>query len=164
MQHNPARCPVCREGLGGFFCVLDPEHINDIDRSKTTKSFRTGEVVFERGDSPQGLFCIVDGLIKVETEQEEGKSHILRLAGPGESIGYRALFGRRRYEARAVAHEDSKVHFIPRSTIDDLMIKQPQLSLKFLELLSEDIKQAEERLCAATDKDSASRIRKRFFF
>lgn len=151
-------CENCQGNAGGFFCMLEKEGLKEIDLAKKHDTYSKNSVVFERGEKPQGLFCVLHGLVKIETENEDGKSHILRIVGPGDVLGYRALFSHSNYQARAVAHENSEICFIPKAAIENLVKKQPTLALKFLELLSEDVKRAEDRLCSATDKDTASRI------
>jgi CRP-like cAMP-binding protein len=151
-------CDNCQQSSGGFFCLLEKEGLEFINSAKRHDSYAKGAVIFERGDSPSGLFCVLKGVVKVETENEEGKSHILRIVGPGNALGYRALFSQSNYQARAVAHEKCEICFIPRPAIEKLVQLHPELSLKFLALLSEDVKRAEERLCSATDKATASRV------
>lgn len=151
-------CENCQQSIGGFFCLLEREGLEFISNAKRHDTYPKGAVVFERGDAPKGLYCVLKGVVKVETENEDGKSHILRIVGPGNALGYRALFSQSNYQARAVAHEQSEICFIPRPAIEKLVQLHPELSLKFLALLSEDVKRAEERLCSATDKDSASRV------
>jgi CRP-like cAMP-binding protein len=155
---NDSSCDSCQTGEGGFFCFLEKELLETVDTKKLIRDYKKGEVVFDRGDTPKGLFCLVSGLIKIETENAEGKTHILRLVGPGQSLGYRSLFSQEAYQARALAHDTSRVCFVPKVIVENLVAKSPQLALKFLSLLSEDVKRAEERLCSATDKSTSSRI------
>jgi CRP-like cAMP-binding protein len=159
-----AQCESCQDPASGFFCLLENQGLTRINTDKKHNKFAKGQVVFERGDKPEGLFCVLRGVVKVETENEEGKSHILRIAGPGQVLGYRALFSQSTYQARAIAHEDSEICFIPKATIDEVVKSSPALALKFLELLSEDVRRAEERLCSASDKDTAARVAETLLF
>lgn len=157
-------CETCPSGNGGFFCAVKEPQLSFVDEKKSHKSYKKGHVLFERGSTPEGVYCVIKGITKIETENEEGKTHILRLVGPGNLVGYRALFGKKKYEARAVVHEDSEICFIPKDVIFEIVEKDPQYTLKFLEMLSEDIKQAESRLCSATDKATPARVAETILF
>lgn len=158
------RCESCQDNKGGFFCLLEGQNLSYVDSQKTHSTYKKNAVLFERGDNPEGIYCVLSGVVKVETENHEGKSHILCIAGRGDVLGYRALFSKSLYQARAVVHEESEICFIPRNAVDRLIKENAPLALRFLELLSEDVKLAEERLCSATDNDSAARIANTLLF
>jgi CRP/FNR family transcriptional regulator len=60
------------------------------------------------------LFCVHSGKIKLSRTGDEGKEQIVRLAGEGDVIGYRALLSNDRYQSSAIALEDAAICFIPR--------------------------------------------------
>lgn len=164
MNMQPIDCETCQSGEGGFFCSLKGPELQFINDAKTHKSYKKGDVVFERDEDPKGLYCVLSGIVKIETENDEGRSHILRLVRGGQSMGYRALFGNKTYQARAVVHENSEICFINKEAIHKLVTTNTDLSLKFLQLLSEDVKRAETRLCSATSKDTEARVAETLLF
>lgn len=157
-------CETCQSGDGGFFCSLKGPELEFINDAKSHRSYKKGDVVFERDEDPNGLYCVLSGIVKIETENDEGRSHILRLVRGGQSMGYRALFGNKAYQARAVVHENSEICYINKEAIHKLVATNTDLALKFLQLLSDDVKQAETRLCSATSKDTAARVAETLLF
>lgn len=107
------------------------------------KTFKKGEYIFEEGKHANGLFCILSGKVKITRLGEGGKEQILRLAGPRDVIGYRALLGGDQYHASAVALEDAAVGYVPRKIFFDILNENPEVSRQMLQLLSQELDRSE---------------------
>ncbi|MDF1854655.1 MAG: Crp/Fnr family transcriptional regulator [Pseudooceanicola sp.] len=93
-------------------------NISTLNRSFTRRNLDAGHVLYHQGAPSDGVYCVSQGLIAIRSFAPNGSSSLLRLAYPGELIGYRAFLTERdhRTEAQAllpsrvciVAHRDAK--------------------------------------------------------
>src|SRR5690606_7989694 len=116
-------CMSCAQRHSSVFCSAHPNHLEEINLSRICSGYKKGQVIFNEGAHPFGLYCINTGKIKVSHRGQDGREVIIRLAKPGDLIGYKALLSGNRYHASAVALEDCSVCFIPRDLIFDILKK-----------------------------------------
>ena len=133
-------------------------------QARTASNFKAGQTIFYAGNEPLGLYTVQSGLVKLEVLSNEGSAHTLRLMGPGQALGYRSLFAREPYQATAIAVEDSRLCFVPKSTLLGLVDKTPEVAVNLLRRLSDDLRTAEEKWVAQVDKDAASRVAEAVLF
>lgn len=90
--------------------VLGTEALRLIAFSAETRTVRSGDVLFRRGEESDGGFVVLNGSIGLERapEQEE------RVVGPGVLIGERALLANLRRATTATARSDATVLKISR--------------------------------------------------
>ena len=81
------RCQTCGHRKESVFCDLSAEHLQEIDKAKTTNHYKRQQIIFYEGNQPYGLYCICSGKIKVFKVDEQGHQQIVRLAGPGDILG-----------------------------------------------------------------------------
>ncbi len=108
--------------------------------------FSKGQVLFHEGSFSHGLFVVYSGKVKVFKLGADGKEQIVRLARSGELLGYRSLISGEKCNATAEALENTVACHIPKETLFEFMRSNPGLSLKFMELLAKDLRQAEEKI------------------
>lgn len=119
-----------------------------VNDSRRTKLYRKGQIVFYEGDPAFGLYCINSGKVKVYKTTAEGKRLILRIANPGDQLGYLALFSDQPYSATGEAIEDSIICFVDRRCIYPLISKNRDSGLTIIQNLAKELIVAQER---ATD-------------
>nr|MBP6660142.1 Crp/Fnr family transcriptional regulator [Chitinophagales bacterium] len=94
----------------------------------------------------------------------EGKEQIVRMAKPGDIIGYKALLSGDRYSATAAALEDCNVCFIPREIFLVILQKDASLSFEMMKLLSNELKRAEEKITHLAQKPVRERVAETILF
>jgi len=152
---NRAKNPVCSED----------DAINKVQKARNVSSYRAGQTIFYEGGQPLGLYIIRKGLVKLENLSVGGESHILRLMGPGQVLGYRALFAEEPYRANAIAVEDVEICFIPKNVLFDEIVKEtPKVAMNLLRQLARDLRLAEEKWVIQVDRDAAERIAEAILF
>ncbi|HQG39062.1 MAG TPA: cyclic nucleotide-binding domain-containing protein, partial [Chitinophagales bacterium] len=82
---------------------MENDRMEEIEAVKVCSIFKKGETVFRQGTYASGVFCINAGKVKLSMTGDEGRDQIVRLAKPGDIIGYKALLSSDRYSATAVA-------------------------------------------------------------
>ncbi|MCB0700656.1 MAG: Crp/Fnr family transcriptional regulator [Chitinophagaceae bacterium] len=127
-------------------------------------SFKKGQVIFNEGGHPLGLFCINDGKVKLEHSGIDGKEQIVRMAKGGDVLGYRALLSSERYNATAVALDDTDVCFIPKEPFFDVLKTNPRLSLDIIKMLSTELRKAEDTITDLAQKPVRERMAEALLF
>lgn len=140
----PATCDACPHGKHGLFCALPSRELGELESRTHASPYRKGQVVFHEGNPPFGLFCVFSGALKVTKAGPAGREQTVRLARPGDLLGYRALFADEPYTGSAVALEDSILCFMPAEAVRLLLTECPAFALAVIRKLWRDLKIAEE--------------------
>jgi CRP/FNR family transcriptional regulator, dissimilatory nitrate respiration regulator len=119
-----------------LFEGLPPDQQKDLANIALEKSFERGRTIFSEGEPAHGFFVVMVGKIKIFKISPDGKEQILHIFGPGEPFAEVPVFEGRPFPAHAVALEDSKFIFFPRSAFVELIKRNPSLSLNMLAVLS----------------------------
>lgn len=159
-KNNIPKCTQCDHKKSGasIFCSLTLPEIEDISEHKRNLVFKKGQLIFSEGNQPHGIFCIYSGKVKIHKMGDEGKDQIVRLAKSSNIIGYRSIFNNNTYYASATAIEDTEVCFISKTYITELIKGNNSLTFTFMNILSEDLKRAEERIIHMAQKHVRERI------
>ena len=99
--------------------VLDSMHICQLNKN---------EVIYQEGDEPQNLFCLLQGKVKIYIDGIGGRCQIVRVYDDFEYFGYRAAFSGDKYATSAAAIEPSCLVCIPLAVIKSLLQVNPRLS------------------------------------
>jgi len=76
-----------------------------------------GEFLFHKGDKCNGFYMAVQGTIKISFISMEGKEHVGRIVGPGQSFGEAMMFLDKPSPATVQTISSAKVLFIPKNII-----------------------------------------------
>lgn len=163
-QHFYQDCETCGTKHKSIFCHLDVGEIAVFNSAKSCMSFKKGQVIFNEGGHPLGLFCINDGKVKLEHSGIDGKEQIVRMAKGGDVLGYRALLSSERYNATAVALDDTDVCFIPKEPFFDVLKTNPRLSLDIIKMLSTELRKAEDTITDLAQKPVRERMAEALLF
>ena len=151
-------CEQCASRSSSVFSDLVHPELRVLSSSKTCRTHSKGEVIFYTGDRPGGLHCIHQGKVKICKAGPDGREQIIRLVGPGDVMGYRTLLGGGAYSSFAVALEDCRICFIPRSEFTSLISSHAGFAARLMGLLSDDLKAAETRMVELAQKNSRERL------
>ncbi|MCK5101632.1 MAG: Crp/Fnr family transcriptional regulator [Cyclobacteriaceae bacterium] len=150
-------CTSCKE-LNKLFCGLSLSDREVFSQNKRKNTYRKGQVIYYEGNYPQGIFCIYHGKIKISTIGRKGKEQIVKFKGRGEVLGYRALLNDEPYNATATAISDCEVCHISKNAFLDTLEKSKHLSLNTIRLLSNDLKESEQKLINLSQKPVKERV------
>ena len=155
-------CQACRSRDKNVFCDLGEEHLKEIDAAKTSNHYKPRQIVFYEGNQPYGLYCITTGKIKIYKMDAEGHQQIVRLAGPGDIIGYRCLLADEPYSATAETLEEATICFIDKKTFLHVLETHPATAFHLLSVLSQDLGKAENQMVSLTHKNIRERLAELF--
>lgn len=100
-----------------------------------TKEIEDGEVLFLKGDEPDGLYGVLGGRVKISVESESGKEIILNIMEAGEMFGEIALLDGEPRTADARAMGPASLLLLRRRDFLPYLERDPQLCLHLMSLL-----------------------------
>ncbi len=120
--------------------------------------YKQGQILFNEGSLPRGLYFVQSGKIKLFKHGSDGKEKIIRIAKPGDFIGYRGLLANARYNLSASVIEDAMVTFIPKEDFLRLFKENGDVALYFTTLLSHALTAAEQDIVDLAYKPVRGRL------
>ncbi|WP_322030906.1 Crp/Fnr family transcriptional regulator [Paraburkholderia sp. J76] len=120
-----------------------PEALRDALRAAgRVRTLQAGERLFMRGDSDDGLYCVLEGAVRVGTASVTGREALLAVVGPAHWFGEIALFdgGARTHDA--YAERDSTLFHVPRAALAALLDATPAYWHAFGLLLAQKLRLA----------------------
>jgi CRP/FNR family transcriptional regulator len=151
-------CDHCEARLRSVFKTAEQPTLEEVAAAKACGFFKKGQVIFQYGDTPAGLFCIHQGKVKVYKTGEEGRDQIVRFAKEGDVIGYRSLLSGESYHLSAAALEDSVICRIPRETFFGRLREDGNFTMEMIQLLSGQLRKAEDQLVHLAQKPVRERL------
>ena len=118
------------------FQGLSENQLNEIKKIIVNRHYTKGGLIFSEGDHGDGFYVVAAGMVKIFKLSIEGKEHIMRIVGPGESFGQVSVYAGRTFPAGAQTIAKSHLLFLPRSSFVDLITRNPSLALSMLASLS----------------------------
>src|SRR5215467_2167351 len=92
-----------------MFGSLPPAVLQAIEAVSITNNYPTGTVLFAEGQLPRGMYCVLQGQVKLSVCARDGQTLILRIAEAGEVLGLAAAVGSREYEATAEIQQPAEI-------------------------------------------------------
>lgn len=157
MDMDCLSCSHRKAGKSLFSCLGDGD-VARIDDNRMSRTFEAGQTLFLQGDQPTGIYCLKGGLVKLESFSRNGGAQLLRLARPGEPLGYRAHLSQDEHKYRATALTKVRVCALPESFLQELRADVPAFSQALIGKLAKDLQQAEERWLGLMQKNSEQRV------
>ncbi len=68
--------------------AVSPQFIDELFDRHMRVSFAPGAIVFPEGSAADVLGCVLSGFVKIYCAVDDGSRTLMRVAGPGEIIGY----------------------------------------------------------------------------
>ena len=107
VTHNCSTC-THREN----FCAMSTESVSMLERIKFTAMYPKGSLLFVEGEPARGVFVLCSGKVKLTTSSSEGRTLIVRIAGPGELLGASAVLLQKTYEMSVETIEPCQINFV----------------------------------------------------
>ena len=160
MKRSVIDIPSCNDcqNTEGILCGLSEDDKTFLSDKKGDNFYKKGQAVFYEGNYANGLFCVHKGKVKLSKLGEDGKEQIVRFAKTGDILGYRSLLSNESYHATATVMEDSYICLVSKEKFNSLTEKNPKLSISLIQLLSKDLRSAEQLLIDVAQKSVKERV------
>jgi CheY-like chemotaxis protein/CRP-like cAMP-binding protein len=134
-------------GLNDFMeAVKGMEILDRLSNEKTLKTYKKKENIYPESGNPRGIYFINSGKVKTSITNPEGKDLITGLYNTGDFFGYLALLEETSYTDTASALEDAEICLIPKEDFYGLVYNTPDVSKKFIKMLSNELAAKEDQL------------------
>jgi CRP/FNR family transcriptional regulator, polysaccharide utilization system transcription regulator len=158
MQFTNPYIEVCLEGPSSVFRGLNQKEKEIIDQNHTLSHFKRNTLLFSDGEKSHGLICLASGAVKLFKEGVGSRQQIVKMVRPQGLIGYRALFSDHPWSVSASAIEDSVICILEKSSLVKILKRNPDLGLKFIKLMSEELIVSNNRTVSLSQKHVRGRV------
>ena|SRR5688572_6244502 len=122
--------------VGSLLGAIDAVNIRNLD-----SLHRRGKVLFAEGEPARGIYILRTGRAAVSISSSEGRIVILRMAHEGDVLGLNAVLCNSTYEATVRTFEPSRVNFISRTELLELVENSNDGAVAVIKLLSRELAQ-----------------------
>lgn len=145
--HEHSHCKSC----GNHYCIkniplfssMNDEEIEQLSSSIDTKVYAKGEKIFDYGEKASGLYIVCTGKMKIYKNTLDGKEQILYIFKQGDFIGAFNLLKEDVFEFTAEAIEETTVSTLSKQAFNQVVLDNPEITLKVLEKAYERIMKVE---------------------
>lgn len=120
--------------------------IPQLSEQYNVEHYAKKQQVYQEGRRSRFLYVVLKGKIKVFRYSDESKEYITSIHAPGDFVGYHSLLENGNYTDNASAMEDSELLLVPREDFFSLLKADPSVMARFIQIISQDVKEKEERL------------------
>lgn len=116
------------------------------------------EMLFKKGDEPEGMHVLVMGQVKLSLPSAQGSEKVVHMCEPGSTFGEAVVFLDKPYPVSALATQDSIVLLVQKSTLVPALSESPMLSRKMLASLSLRLHELIDDMETCTLRTSMQRV------
>lgn len=135
------------EGISSFIKdVSGIDALKKLSLEHEVRFYKKKDDIYKEGGYPKGIYFINKGKVKTFQTNESGKELITELHKEGDFFGYLSLLQEENYTSSAAALEDAEIFMLPKEDFFSLIFKNAEVSRKFIEILSGNLRESEKKL------------------
>jgi len=156
-KNRPDRCLLCEARLSNPICQLPEGAFDRVFGGARAAKCEPGTVLFRQGDMMTDIVIIRTGQVKIVFEHPDGAEQLLRLAGPGETLGLARKSGQA-MPVTAVSRKGVSICRTPLADIDRLVHTDPDFALAWVHVLADEMERTRESLLLHGPQPAAVRL------
>src|SRR5712672_503526 len=141
-----------------YFCDLEPGAFDQLCRYAKQMSLKRGATIFSKGDPGNSLFAVISGTVKISISSPDGRNAILNLISVGDVFGEMSVLDGQPRSTDAIANTNCELFVIDRRDFLPFVRSQPELAMKFIELLCARVRRTSEQVEQLILKDLPGRL------
>ncbi|MBK6465850.1 MAG: Crp/Fnr family transcriptional regulator [Rhodobacter sp.] len=146
MKETEHPCAKCSFHAQSLWQPVAGAALSTLARSFTRRELDEGGTLYHQGVPSDGVYCVSRGLIAIRTFGPDGGSSLLRLAYPGDLVGYRAFLTGRGHRTEARALMPSRVCVVARHDAQRVVQACPAVLARLAERCADDLDRYQERI------------------
>ena len=154
----PDKLALLRSHL--LFRELPAPAIERLGSYMKTRKVSRGSAIFAKGDPGTGLMGVLAGSVKISVPSADGREVVLNIIQEGEIFGEIALLDGHPRTADATAMSDCELIVIERRDFIEFLRSQPDITLKFIEILCARLRRTSEQVQDVTFLNLPTRLAK----
>lgn len=120
--------------------------LKEITAHRKSRIVARKEMVFHEGDELHSVYFISSGKVRTFKMNNDGKEFVTGLYTAGDFLGYMSVLESGRVSESAETLEECELASIPREELLALLYKDRDVSIRFIKMLSKEVKESETRL------------------
>ena len=141
-----------------LFAGLPRPLLDAIAEGGQTLRIARGCYVFKHGEMHKGFYVVVYGKVELLLPGVTDDAKVMSVMERGMSFGEAAMFLNIPFPVSARATEDTMVIFIPRETLDPVLVTRPEFALQLLVRMSRRLHKLTQDIAGYTQKKASNRI------
>ncbi len=129
-----------------------------LTRGFKRKDLAQGALAYGQGEDNKGVFCVSRGLVALRSLQEDGSSTLLRLAYPGDVIGFRSFLRSGPHQTEAVAIVPSRLCVVSQRDVSHLVKTSPEVLARLATRCVDEIDHSHQQIIAMATKSNKERL------
>lgn len=122
---------------------LSDREMTLISGEAITHNYKKGDIIFSQGEKANHLYIVCKGKMKIHRYTVDGKEQILYILGEGDFIGAFNLLKEDHFDFTAEAMEATEINTVSKAAFNEVLIKNPSITIKVLEKAYERIQKVE---------------------
>ena len=151
-------CLNCKRRPLSLLDDLEAEELTILEKDRSSRVYKSGEIIFQAHETSKGLFCLHTGKVKITKSGLFEKPLVTTLKKPVDFLGLKALILDSEYDYTATALEDSVICLLKKSNFLQILETNINFSLKVMRLLANELNTADNRMLNLTQKHMRGRL------
>ncbi|SHF39884.1 response regulator [Pedobacter caeni] len=122
------------------------DELKELISDRKLRHVKKKQILYYEGDTPQGLYLVLEGVIKTIKIVPDGRQLITGLYKSNDYIGMDALVLDQPFKDTAEAVEHTSFYLIPKELVINLINKSNEVSRQFIRILCQNVHEKEEQL------------------
>ncbi|MGI5931293.1 MAG: Crp/Fnr family transcriptional regulator [Eubacterium sp.] len=141
-----------------MFRELPPDIQKELAGKAIHSTHEAGSYIASENDEIRSVIIIRTGKVKISRTDAMGEEHILDVLHDGQSVWHGIFLKDHYYNYDVICMGKVEICEIPRSAIMKALTQNPQISLSLIEILAQDIMDAEEKVMLLSIREPKQRV------
>lgn len=127
-----------------LFAGLTPDELELVNNTTTMTRCERGRVFFAPQDTPETLYILKEGRVRLYRETTDGKHLTVAMLDRGAIFGESSLIGQSHSGVFAIAEEEGLLCVMPAEHLRELVTRIPRIGLNLLEFVGGRLRRSQE--------------------
>ncbi|TDK50654.1 Crp/Fnr family transcriptional regulator [Antarcticimicrobium luteum] len=156
MAEHP--CGTCRFYQDSIWQPLPMASASLLSKGFVRRELAAGETLYHQGSGCRSVYCVSGGLFAIRSIGPDGTSSLMRLAYPGEIIGYRAFLKGGEHSTEASALMPSRVCTVAERDARHVIRASPAVLERIAKRCADGLDQCREQLMSKETVSNKDRL------
>lgn len=129
-----------------LFRDLTMNEMKEVERVTVMFKSPAGRIIYTPGETKEVLFLLKKGAVQIYKMSSEGRKLIITKVGAMSFFGEMGCIGQGMYNTFAETVADSLVCAMSRADVERLLLSNPKIALRILEIMGRRMMEAEQQL------------------
>ena len=151
-------CAGCPARPHSIFCGMDGARLAEWAHRLQVRIFPRGAMLFLENDTPQAVYCVRSGQVKLWSGSEDGRGVIAALAGPGAFLGAREVLLETSHDLSAIIVEPAQLCVLPKEGFLEVMARDAEIPLQLARQWGNELGEAYRKISGVACKPLTERL------